>query len=272
MMGTDTGSDALETIRDQAVGDAQTLFVKTQDGSGTPFVFLHGFGGDHEAWTHLANGLAGKAPSLAYDLPGHGRSGAHPARSPEEAAAAVATDLDRRGHARINLVGHSMGGAIAFLLALNNPHLIRSLFLIAPGGFGSEINQRLLRRFAEARQEDDITIALEQMVGWSFRLPRMLAPAIAAQRQDLLARGRLLEIVDTLLDGDGQKRLPVGEISKMPFPVRVIWGTQDRVLPTRQSHKLPGLAATHVFERVGHMPHMEIPQEILKILMFELER
>lgn len=250
---------------------SEALFVKTRDGSGTPFVFLHGFGGDHEAWTHLANGLAGKAASLAYDLPGHGQSGAHPARSPEEAAEAIAADLERRRHARINLVGHSMGGAVAFLLALNHPQLIGSLFLIAPGGFGPEINHRLLRRFAEARQEQDIVVALEQMVGWSFRLPRMLAPAIAAQRRDPDVRDRLLEIVETMLEGDGQKRLPVGEISEMPFPVRVIWGTQDRVLPTRQSHRLPGLAATHVFERVGHMPHMEIPQEILKILMFELE-
>lgn len=250
----------------------EALFAKERNGTGTPFVFLHGFGGDHEAWTHLTRGLSEKAPSLAYDLPGHGRSGTHPARSPEQAAEAIAADLYQRGHQRINLVGHSMGGAVAFLLALQNPLLIRSLFLIAPGGFGPEINQRLLRRFAEARKEDDITIALEQMVGWSFRLPRMLAPSIATQREDPAARDRLLEIVDTLLDGDGQKRLPVGEISKMPFPVRVIWGTQDRVLPTRQSHRLPGLAATHVFERVGHMPHMEIPQEVLKILMFELER
>lgn len=250
----------------------EELFAKTWNGSGAPFVFLHGFGGDHEAWDHLIRGLSGKAPCLAYDLPGHGRSGTHPARSPEDAAKAVAADLERRGHRRINLVGHSMGGAVAFLLALQHPHVVRSLFLIAPGGFGPEINLRLLRRFAQARDADDITVALEQMVGWSFRLPRMLAPSIAAQRADPSARDRLLEIVETLLDGDEQKRLPVGEISNMPFPVRVIWGTQDRVLPTRQSHKLPGLAATHVFERVGHMPHMEIPREILKILAFEHAR
>jgi len=257
-MGKDTGDEA--------------LFAKTLNGIGAPFVFLHGFGGDHEAWTHLTRGLSDKAPSLAYDLPGHGRSSTHPARSPEEAAKAVAADLERRGHRRINLVGHSMGGAVAFLLALQHPHLVRSLFLIAPGGFGAEINQRLLRRFAQADNEKDVTVALEQMVGWSFRLPRMLAPSIAVQREDSSARDRLLEIMETLLDGDEQKRLPVGEISKMPFPVRVIWGTQDRVLPTRQSHRLPGLAATHVFERVGHMPHMEIPQEVLKILAFELAR
>jgi len=250
----------------------EALFAKTLNGIGAPFVFLHGFGGDHEAWTHLARGLSDRAPSLAYDLPGHGRSGTHPARSPEEAAKAVAADLEGRGHRQINLVGHSMGGAVAFLLALQHPHLVRSLFLIAPGGFGPEINQRLLRRFAQADNEKDVTVALEQMVGWSFRLPRMLAPSIAAHRTESSACDRLLEILDTLLEGEEQKRLPVGEISKMPFPVRVIWGTQDRVLPTRQSHRLPGLAATHVFERVGHMPHMEIPQEILKILAFELPR
>lgn len=240
--------------------------------AGTVFVFLHGFGGDHESWTLVTHGLENKAPTLAYDLPGHGGSGSHPARSPETMADAIAADLDQRGHKRINLVGHSMGGAVAFLLALKQPELVRSLCLIAPGGFGPEVNQRLLRRFADAHDPENVLMALEQMVGWSFKLPRMLAGAIAAQRKDPEARARLKTILESLIDGDGQKRLPVREISNLPFPVRVIWGTQDRVLPTRQSHKLPGLAATHVFERVGHLPHLEIPDEVLKILSFELER
>ena len=46
--------------------------------------------------------------------------------------------------------------------------------------------------------------------------------------------------------------------------------TQDRVLPTRQSHKLPGEVATHVFERVGHMPHLEIPDAVCRLVREQL--
>lgn len=251
--------------------DSNRLFARSE-GAGAPFVFLHGFGGDSETWSGLAKGLAGRAFTIAYDLPGHGRSGDHPDRSPDDMAKSIAADLGRRGLDGIHLVGHSMGGAVAFLIARGQPERIKSLCLIAPGGFGPEINQRLLRRFANACEPEEMLIALEQMVGWSFRLPRKMAPMLAAGRRDPACRARLLEILDHLVDGDEQRRLPVGDLTKLPFPIRVIWGTQDRVLPTRQSHRLPGIVATHVFERVGHMAHLEIPDKVLKILKFELDR
>lgn len=239
--------------------------------SGAPFVFLHGFGGDHMAWDGLAIGLENVAPTLAYDLPGHGRSAHHPCQSPREMATVIAQDLQRRGQTGVNLVGHSMGGAIATLIALEEPDLVRSLTLLAPGGFGPEINHKLLRRFARADTEDLAAQALEQMVGWSFTLPRMMPALVAANHRDPAYRDRLSCILETLLDGDEQVQLPTARLADLPFPVRIVWGTQDRVLPTRQSHRLPGLVATHVFERVGHLPHLEIPGEILKILQFEVK-
>lgn len=239
--------------------------------SGVPFVFLHGFGGDHLAWDGLTIALENKAPTLAYDLPGHGRSAHHPCQSPREMATVIAQDLRRRGQKGVNLVGHSMGGAIAALIALEEPDLVRSLTLLAPGGFGPEINLKLLRRFARADTEALAEQALEQMVGWSFALPRMMPALVAANHRDPAYRDRLSCILETLIDGDEQVQLPTGRLADLPFSVRVVWGTQDRVLPTRQSHRLPGLVATHVFERVGHLPHLEIPGEILKILLFEVK-
>ncbi len=64
-----------------------------------------------------------------------------------------------------------------------------------------------------------------------------------------------------------QKTLPREELAALPLPIRVVWGTQDRVLPTRQAHKLPGMVATHIFERVGHMVHLEIPREVTRLIL-----
>ncbi len=266
-----------DDIRRDHKGHAQTgdphpdVFAKVAGKqTGAPFVFLHGFGGDHLAWDGLTLGLENAAPTLAYDLPGHGRSAHHPCQSPREMATVIAQDLRRRGQKGVNLVGHSMGGAIAALIALEEPDLVRSLTLLAPGGFGPEINHKLLRRFARADTEELAEQVLEQMVGWSFTLPRMMPSLVAANHRDPTYRHRLSCILETLLDGDEQVQLPTGRLADLPFSVRVVWGTQDRVLPTRQSHRLPGLVATHVFERVGHLPHLEIPGEILKILQFEI--
>jgi pyruvate dehydrogenase E2 component (dihydrolipoamide acetyltransferase) len=47
----------------------------------------------------------------------------------------------------------------------------------------------------------------------------------------------------------------------------VLWGTQDRVLPTRQAHKLPGAIAVHIFEKTGHMLPQEIPHEVAGLIL-----
>jgi pimeloyl-ACP methyl ester carboxylesterase len=47
----------------------------------------------------------------------------------------------------------------------------------------------------------------------------------------------------------------------------VIWGTQDRVLATRQAHRLPGRIAVHIFEGTGHMLPQEIPGDAAKLIL-----
>ena len=129
------------------------LFVKeTGKGDGAPVVLLHGFGGSHRAWTPIQQSLSAETRVLAYDLPGHGDSFGFPdAGPPKVAANAILADLDARGIASAHFAGHSMGGAIAALTALFQPQRVASLTLLSPGGFGPEINQRLLKRYAAAK-------------------------------------------------------------------------------------------------------------------------
>jgi pimeloyl-ACP methyl ester carboxylesterase len=49
--------------------------------------------------------------------------------------------------------------------------------------------------------------------------------------------------------------------------VKVLWGTQDRVLPTRQAHRLPGRIGVHIFENTGHMLPQEIPDEAAYLIL-----
>ncbi|AXS42034.1 alpha/beta fold hydrolase [Breoghania sp. L-A4] len=238
------------------------------EGAGAPVVLLHGFGGDALSWSNVQTALAGKRRSIAFDLPGHGSAVDWPEIGHAGLAAkAVSAGLDALGLERIHLVGHSMGGAIATLIALRAGDRIASLTLLAPGGFGFEINHRLLRRYAAAREEADIQILLEQFFGWECPIPRKLAAHIAKDRNSPGATEALQTIVDAIIDGDVQKVLPREKLAELECPVKVVWGTQDRVLPTRQSHGLPGVVATHIFERVGHMLQLEIPREVTKLIL-----
>jgi len=235
---------------------------------GAPIILLHGFGGDRQTWLNIQTGLAPQKRSLAFDLPGHGEALDWPKIGHAGISAkAVSQSLEALDLKRVHLVGHSMGGAVAALVALRSPELVASLTLLAPGGFGPEINHRLLRRYAAATDAAEMEVLLEQFFGWEFKLPKFLAKTAAESRARPGGAATLSAIADEIIDGSVQKTLPRDEMAALPMPIKVLWGTQDRVLPTRQAHKLPGIVATHIFERVGHMVHLEIPKETVRLIL-----
>src|SRR6266704_1528325 len=128
---------------------------------GDVILLVHGYGGDRNSWLFLQEPLAARHRVYALDLPGHGTSAkdvgdgpagpAGPAGTVSVLADAVTGVLDALGAERAHLVGHSMGGAVALAVAARDPGRIASLTLIAPSGFGSEINASYLRGFADAQ-------------------------------------------------------------------------------------------------------------------------
>ena len=114
-------------------------------GSAGPRVaFLHGLFGQGRNWQQIAKALAGPdgtgARCTLIDLPDHGRSPWTHEFSWEGYADAVATTLHEVDpEARWTVVGHSLGGKTAMLLALRHPGLVERLVVvdIAPKSYGS---------------------------------------------------------------------------------------------------------------------------------------
>ncbi len=108
-------------------------------GNGRPrFAFLPGLFGRGRNWTQVAQALAAEGhASVLFDLPDHGKSSWTTEFSYPGMAQAVADELDLRlgSAASVILVGHSMGGKVAMLTALNHPDLVAALVVIdiAPG-------------------------------------------------------------------------------------------------------------------------------------------
>ena len=235
---------------------------------GVPIVLLHGFGGSHSVWESVVAAVSKRRKIIAFDLPGHGGSRPWPQpATPVVAAKAVDAELSAQKLRRVHLVGHSMGGAVAALIAMRLPDVIASLTLLSPGGFGTEINGRLLRRYAVARDEATLRPLLEQFFGWRNPLPDRFVAELVAEREDPALMESLKAIADEIFKNDRQGVLPKEKLADLPCPVKVVWGTQDRVLPTRQAHHLPGLIASHVFEEVGHMLPVEIPGEVARLIL-----
>ena len=103
-------------------------------GSGRPdLVFLHGLFGRGKNWAGIARSLADdEHTSVLFDLPDHGRSHWTPTFDYVQLADEVADELNLHlgSAASVNLVGHSMGGKVAMLIALRHPQLVRRLVVV----------------------------------------------------------------------------------------------------------------------------------------------
>ena len=245
--------------------------VEVGTGGLEPLVFLHGFGAAAFVWADLQREFADERASLAYDLPGHGRSlQADGIGGAGHMARAVTADLERRGITRAHVVGHSMGGAVAAKIALRTPALVASMTLLAPGAFGPEINHRLLSRYAAATEHDALLATLENMYGWNNPVPERVVSGLVERRNRRGATDCLASILSSILverdDGVMQGMIPRGALAELAMPVKVLWGTQDRVVPTRQARRLPPLFAAHVFEDTGHMLIDERPAETARLI------
>jgi pimeloyl-ACP methyl ester carboxylesterase len=231
-------------------------------------VLAHGFAGCAEMWRPVMQLLPGSIRVIAYDLPGHGGSLGFPGAGPAKVATqAILDDLTRRGIAKAHFVGHSMGGAFAALLAIGSPDRVSSLTLLAPGGFGEEINGRLLARYAVARAPDEISRCLEGMFGWSSPIPVETIEILARMR----ARPGQVEFLAPLagkIARDGkQGAIPREQLAALTMPVSVLWGTLDGVLPYHQSQDLPSAFVLHTAAGIGHMLGEETPDLVAAVIL-----
>ena len=116
------------------------LQTVTRGESGSWVVFLHGLFGQGRNWATIGKDIAERHRVLLVDLPNHGRSPWTDRVDHLEMARQVAAVLDGLdGPATV--VGHSLGGKVAMLLALTRPDLVERLVVadMSPVDYGDEV-------------------------------------------------------------------------------------------------------------------------------------
>lgn len=112
------------------MSEGPPLFAQRIGDSGPTVVFLHGLFGQGKNFTTVAKALAPDLQSLLVDLPNHGRSPWTGTTDYLAAADAVAATIRAEADGPVHLVGHSMGGKVAMVLALRHPELVDRLVVV----------------------------------------------------------------------------------------------------------------------------------------------
>ena len=103
-------------------------------GDGPPLFFLHGLGSSGRDWSPQVAAFRDRYECITYDVRGHGRSGKPPGPySMAQFAADAAGLLDHLKRPSANLVGLSLGGMIAFQMAVDFPERVNSMIIINSG-------------------------------------------------------------------------------------------------------------------------------------------
>ena len=252
--------------------EAGKLHVTMRKGTGTPLLMLHGFTADSQSWAPLEKALGGDRPLIRIDLPGHGRSPRRRIGSFAELARQVVEAFDEacRDHDRIDILGHSLGGALALALADIRPRRVRSLALIAPAGLGPEINAQALAGITRASRAESLAPWLRLLTATPEAISDDYAKAAMRLRADAELRACQADLAGVLFPDDVQPFDLRPALSRVECPATLIWGRKDHILPWRQSISVHGDFALHLLADAGHVPQIECPDRVARILRLHL--
>jgi pyruvate dehydrogenase E2 component (dihydrolipoamide acetyltransferase) len=226
-------------------------------------VLVHGYGGDKNSWLFVQEPLAARATVHALDLPGHGES----SKEVGDAGLDLLADtilgyLDAQGIQHAHLVGHSLGGAVVAAAAPRAGDRVRSLTLVAPAGFGTEVNADFLRGFASASSRRELKPYVAELFADPDQVTRRLVDDLLKYKRLDGVQEALESLQSTLLDGDRQAIDGYAQLSASSVPVTVLWGREDKILPVPSQEAFGDRARPEVIDGVGHMLHMENPNVV----------
>lgn len=205
-----------------------------------PVLLIQGLGMDKNGWALQRIAMATKYRTIAVDNRGAGRSSIpHQPFTLEDMADDAAAVLDHYGVQDAHIVGASMGGAIAQILAVKHPTRVRSLTLACTACRNLPWRNELLQHWADTANVRGLRQWADESARWLVgpRSFRRLAPAIgwlgplATFRP---SRGFSAQ-VGAILDTDDSM---VAELGRITAPTLVVVGNQDILTPRADSEEI----------------------------------
>jgi pimeloyl-ACP methyl ester carboxylesterase len=234
---------------------------------GPAILLLHGFGADRLSWLANQQALSGAGRVYALDLPGHGETPPIGEGALDALARATgeAIELSRLGP--VHIVGHSLGGAVAIVLASMRPDLVRSLGLIAAAGLGRGVDAQFLTDFPKCGSVEEMEVLLRRLVTRPRLVSRQMAARVMGQLEVAGVRGGLAAIAAELARIDSIIEPSLEIVARSSLPRMSIWGAADAIIPLDRDRLRRFGADVLVLEDAAHLPHVESPRRVNEHLL-----
>jgi pimeloyl-ACP methyl ester carboxylesterase len=262
--------------------DAPVNLYVTEAGEGPPLLLIHGFGTNIFTWRRVAPELARHHRVIAVDLKGFGQSDKpfderYSALDQAELLAQLIEDRDLRD---VTLVGHSFGGGVALMLALQAdtrlagrlsklvlldsiayPQKIPVFFKL----LGVPVMSQLGVRMAPSAWQ--IEVALKIAYYDDSKIDPAEIQAYAAPMQTAAGKNAIIYSARQIVP-DGLDRL-AARYNTITLPTLILWCDHDRIVPLDVGLKLRRAMPNSTFKLVsdcGHMPQEEQPEATLRLI------
>ncbi len=227
-------------------------------------LMVHGLGGYIKNWYPIIDQMSGSYRCIALDLPGYGASSIVkiPGKLSMNLFADAVDQLAKQlGLSKVNLLGHSMGGQISIILALQKPVWLEKLILAAPAGFetfNAQEEQALLQ-FGSA---EAFAAQTEAQIRMAYAMNFYEQPAWVEE----MIEDRLMAIAEPNFQTycavraagvEGMLANPVADrLKEIQYPTLVIFGEEDKLIPNTYLH--PDLTVQKVAEVGNTIPEVTI--------------
>ena len=249
----------------------------TRTGRGKPLLLVHGLGATSRSWDTISSALSRAREVIAVDLPGHGQT---PEENDSGTFAGLARSLDDWLSAEsltgIDMVGSSLGARLVLEMARRGHS--GAVVALDPGGFWQGWERTFFKttitpsvalvralRPALSAITGNVAGRTALMAQLSAR-PWALDPAFVARELKSLANTRTVNsLVKDLANGAMQEGPAATDA-----PVVIGWGRKDRLcLPQQADRAMKAFpqATLHWFERSGHFPMWDRPDETVRVIL-----
>ncbi len=246
-------------------------YLESGPASAPTLLLIHGFGDNSFSWDGWTKVLAKDHHVLAIDLPGHGLTQTPPGTTvaPDRLADVVGRFLATKQLSHVAVAGNSLGGAVAWQLALRHPDAVGALVLVDAAGWPNQTLQKppLAFRLMKYKIGRDFIASIDNtplireglkkdVVNQSVLTESFIQRWADLQR--LPGHRPILMSIDP-----GAIAATDAILAPIHVPTLILWGADDQLIDVASAHKFAAAikgSQLIIYPHVGHLAMVDAPE------------